>query len=165
MRWILRTSWNAYADKIKDPETQGATKDIVPFVSVKDSRGTDRDGWRLSVKQDGDFKNGNAVLKGAQLTFSGLRYATGDTMPTATTGNVVLGTEATVIAKADGTHGSGITSLALGTLKEETETAADGTKTQVQKTEGVNLSIPKNTAIDTGSYTTSVTYELTAGVN
>lgn len=160
----LGTSWDAYADKIKDATDETATKDIVPFVSVKDSRGTDRDGWKLTVKQDDDFKNGSDVLKGATLKFSDLHFAASDTAPTATAGDLTLGKDAAVIATADADHGSGVTSLALGTLKGETETDADGNETQVQKTPGVNLSIPKGTAISTGTYTTSLTYELTAGV-
>lgn len=159
----LGTSWNAYADKVIDSDTL-QEREVVPFVSVKDSRGTDRDGWKLTVKQDGDFKNGEATLKGAQLTFSGLRYADSVTAPTAISGNIVLGSTAAVIAQADETTGSGVTSLALGSLAEETETAADGSQSQVNKTSGVNLSIPRGTAIDTGTYSTSVTYELTAGV-
>ncbi len=161
----LGTSWDAYADKIKDSTDDSATKDIVPFVSVKDSRGTDRDGWKLTVKQDGDFKNGTDVLKGAVLKFSDLHYAAGDTLPTATAGDITLGTDAAVIASADSTHGSGISSLALGTLKGETEKDSEGNDIEVQKTPGINLSIPSGTAITTGTYTTSLTYELTAGVS
>lgn len=157
------TTWNAYADKVKDDST-GESRDIVPFVSVKDSRGTDRDGWKLTVKQDGEFKNGTNVLEGAQLTFSGLRYANTGNEPTATSGSIVLGEEAAIIAQADDTAGTGITSLALGTLAPETETDASGNQVQVNKTAGVNLSIPKRTAINSGTYSTSVTYELTAGV-
>ncbi|MFK4956335.1 WxL domain-containing protein [Lactococcus garvieae] len=161
-------SWNAYADKINDPENKGATKDIVPFVSVKDSQGSDRTGWNLTVKQDGDFKNGETVLKGAVLKFSGLHYAAGDLMPTATAGDIALSSEAQTIASADAEHGAGNTSLALGSLQEETEKSVDengeATETKVQKTVGVNLSVPSGTVINTGTYSTSVTYELTAGV-
>lgn len=163
-------SWNAYADKVKAPtkEDANATKDVVPFVSVKDSRGTDRKGWKLTVKQDDDFKNGNAVLAGATLKFSGLRYADGDLMPTAVPSTITLTKEAQNVATADATHGSGNTSLALGTLKEETEKSYDKegneVNTKVNKTAGINLSVPTGTVINTGTYTTSVTYELTAGV-
>lgn len=164
-------SWNAYADKIKAPteDDANATKDIVPFVSVKDSRGTDRKGWSLTVKQDGDFKNGDAVLTGAILKYSGLRYAEGDMEPNATAGDITLSKDAQAIATADATHGAGNSSLALGTLKEETEKSYDQdgkeVDTKVNKTAGINLSVPAGTVINTGTYTTSVTYELTAGVN
>lgn len=161
-------TWDAYADKAKDPTNASKTKDIVPFVGIKDSRGTARKGWQLTVKQDDDFKNGTAILKGAALKFSGLHFASSNLAPTATAGAITLSKTAQKIATADADHGAGNNSLALGKLQEETETTYDkaGNKVEnkVQKTSGINLSIPKGTAINTGSYTTSVTYELTAGV-
>lgn len=155
------TSWNALADKIKDPANAGQTKDIVPFVSVKDSRGTERNGWTLTVQQDGDFKKGDDVLTGAALKFSGLNYASGPLLPTAVTGDLTLSDSAQKIASADKTTGAGNTSLALGQLQSELDTVS---KQNVNKTPGVNLSIPNGTIINTGTYQTTITYELTAGV-
>ena len=160
----LETSWDAYADKIKDPDNESDTKDIVPFVSVKDSRGTNRKGWKLTVKQDDDFRKGADILKGALLKFSGLHYSSGNNMPTAVAGDINLTNVAIVIASADAEHGSGITSLGFGKLQAEEVKDSDGNETQTLKTPGVNLTIPKGTIISAGTYTTSITYELIAGV-
>ncbi|EOH93526.1 hypothetical protein UAW_02476 [Enterococcus haemoperoxidus ATCC BAA-382] len=141
-------SWNALADKIT---VEGKEENIVPFVSTKDSRGTDRESWSLTVKQDGDFIDSKKnKLEGAELTFSNLYYANVEGAPKARAGEITLGLEAQEIASADKHTGIGKWSLGLGTLQD------DGT------TNGVNLSISKKAAINTDAYSTSITYELVA---
>jgi len=147
------TSWHALADSVKDQVNSDSSRSVVPFVSVKDSRGTNRNGWKLEVTKDDDFKDdkGN-ILKGADLIYSNLNYADQTNMPVATSGSVTLSQSASVIAQADSTQGAGNTSLALGRLGENNQTS------------GVTLSVLPGTLINTKTYRTTITYELVAGV-
>lgn len=138
-------SWNALADNL----VGGGT--IAPFISTKDSRGTDRTAWTLTVKQDGEFKDSNEnVLRGAELTYTNLFYADREGAPTAKTGDITLSTIAQELSSASETTGIGNWSLGLGELQE------DGTTT------GVKLTVPQTSAKNTDTYTATVTYELTA---
>ncbi|MFP7307083.1 WxL domain-containing protein [Enterococcus faecalis] len=138
-------SWNALADSVN-----GGTK-IVPFIGTKDSRGSDRKGWVLTAKQDGAFKDseGNELL-GAELSLSNLVYAAREGAPQASTSKLTLSASAQEIARANGEQGIGSWSLGLGQLDNNGQT------------NGVTLSVPGTTAKNTTSYTTSVTWELTA---
>ena len=139
------TSWNALADTVN-----GGTA-ITPFVGTKDSRGTDRKGWVLTAKQDDSFKDAEGnELSGAELTFNNLFYADKEGAPEVAPGEVTLNSAPQDIATANSIQGVGSWSVGLGNLEE------DGT------TNGVTLSVPATTAKNTGSYTTTVTWELTA---
>lgn len=151
------TTWNALADKVYTDSSQTDTREVVPFVSTKDSRGTDRKGWVLTVKQDGVFLDGNNnELKGAEIELSGLRYETTENKqgkPNVLNPRITLTTEAQDVAKADSNTGIDQWSLALGGLQGE-----QGKQT----TNGVTLNVPKGTAKNATTYTTSITWELVA---
>ncbi|MDB1688381.1 WxL domain-containing protein [Enterococcus casseliflavus] len=140
------TSWNALGDEMSDGTL------VTPFVATKDSRGVDRKGWTLTAKLDDDFKDaaGN-VLNGAELSFSNLHYTSENGAPTVHAGEIVLSKDAQEISSADATTGIGQWSVALGELD-----ATAGT------TNGVLLTVPNTTIKNTATYSTSVTYELTA---
>lgn len=139
------TSWNAL------PDTVNGGVAITPFVGTKDSRGSDRKGWVLTAKQDDSFKDAEGnELSGAELTFRNLFYADREGAPEVTPGEITLNNTAQDIAIANSSQGVGSWSVGLGNLGE------DGT------TNGVTLSVPATTAKNTGSYTTTVTWELTA---
>ncbi len=150
------TSWNALADKAYADETHTTTREVTPFVATKDSRGSSRQGWSLTAKQDGAFtdKEG-AELKGAEITLSGLRYANATGAPEAVTESITLDTEAKNISTANEEQGVGAWSLALGQLGED---EGDQGKT----TNGVTLSVPSTSAKNTGTYSTTITWELSA---
>lgn len=140
------TSFFAQGDKMKD----GSFK--TPFVSTKDSRGTEREGWTLTAALSKGFTDGeDNALKGAELSFSNMYYGEAVGAPTATAGKVVLGTEAQEVSKATTTSGIGSWSLGLGKLDAEKNV-----------TNGVELSVPSSSAKNTGTYTAEVTWELTA---
>lgn len=144
------TSWNALADKVKAGEE---IREITPFVSTKDSRGEERKGWTLTAKQDADFKDGTNVLKGAELHLSNLFYAEQAGAPTATAGEVILGSDAQDISSAKADSGIGRWSVGLGELEGE-----EGSQT----TTGVTLTVPETTAKNAATYSTTVTWELVA---
>ncbi|HEK9101702.1 WxL domain-containing protein [Bacillus pfraonensis] len=47
----------------------GGNKEVPNFVQVTDNRGTNK-GWKLTVKQNGQFKAGNEELTGAEMKLS-----------------------------------------------------------------------------------------------
>ncbi|HIB1912182.1 TPA: WxL domain-containing protein [Enterococcus faecium] len=141
----------AKADTVKDGE---GTREIVPFVSTKDARGTDREGWSLTVKQNGEFKDtNNNVLTGAEITLSGINYANVAGAPTATATDVVINQAAQEISSANKETGIGNWSVALGQLS--------GNEGE-QVTKGVTLTVPSTTAKNADKYSTTLTWELAA---
>ncbi|EME7219334.1 WxL domain-containing protein [Enterococcus faecium] len=142
----LETAFNANADVMTNGDK------ITPFVSVKDSRGTDRKGWSLTAKQDGAFKDSNGnELTGAELKLSNLFSGNGQVgAPSVTGGEIVLNDTDQEIAFADATTGSATNSIGLGKLQAD------------ETTDGVQLNVPKSTVKNTDQYKTTVTYTLTA---
>lgn len=141
----------AKADTIRNGE---GTEEIVPFVSTKDARGTDRKGWSLTVKQNDDFKDTkNNVLTGAEITLSGINYANIAGAPTATATDVVINQAAQEISSANQDTGIGNWAVALGQLS-----GSEGE----QVTKGVKLTVPSTTAKNADKYSTKLTWELAA---
>ncbi|EPD1725703.1 WxL domain-containing protein [Enterococcus faecalis] len=157
------TSWNALADKVYKTDAEGnhvvdedgekELKEATPFVATKDSRGASRKGWSLTVKQDGAFKDGDDELKGAEIVLSGLRYGGEHGAPTPKAEAITVSDEAKEVSNASTDEGIGAWSLALGKLQGE-----EGSQT----TNGVTLNVPSTSAKNTGEYSTTVTWELTA---
>lgn len=149
------TSWNALADKVKKTDENGekVEAEATPFVATKDSRGASRKGWSLTVKQDGAFKDGDDELKGAEIVLSGLQYGGDQGAPKPKTEAITVSNEAKEVSNAGVDEGIGAWSLALGSLQGE-----EGAQT----TSGVTLNVPSTSAKNTGTYSTTVTWELTA---
>lgn len=149
------TSWNALADKVYKTDGNGEKVEVeaTPFVATKDSRGASREGWVLTAKQDGAFKDGNDELKGAEINLSGLRYAVKNGAPGFVAEEITLNDQPQEVSKAGDDEGIGAWSLALGELQGE-----EGSQT----TNGVTLNVPSTSAKNTGTYSTTVTWELTA---
>lgn len=145
------TSWQAKGDTVTEVSSK-SKKTVAPFVSTKDSRGTTRKGWALTVKQDKDFEDSKGnKLTGAQLVYSNLSVAALTGAPVVASGAFTLGTDAHTVANAGTDQGVGAWSVGLGTLDEKSGT-----------TNGVTLNVPATTAKNTDTYKTTVTYELTA---
>lgn len=156
------TSWNALADKVYTDETHNETREVTPFVATKDSRGTSRKGWVLQATQDGEFTDGGgAVLAGAQLSLSNLRYADVNGAPKAAKGEITLGNEAKDISRAGDGEGIGAWSLALGDLQGGEQGEGEDKVTN-QTTTGITLSVPSTSAKNTGTYSTTVTWTLSS---
>lgn len=141
------TSWKAQADKMKNDDL------ITPFVSTKDSRGTDRDGWTLTAALSKGFEDGKGnELKGAELKLSNMFYSDKvKDAPEASQDVLTLNDTGQEVAKATATTGIGSWSVGLGELQ------ADNT------TNGVTLNVPEKSAKNTATYTAEVTWELTNG--
>lgn len=151
------TSWNALADTVKKTDENGEKVEVeaTPFVATKDSRGASREGWVLTAKQDAAFTDTdtNDELKGAEINLSGLKYAVKNGAPGFVAEKITLNAQPQEVSKAGIDEGIGAWSLALGELQGE-----EGSQT----TKGVTLNVPSIAAKNTGTYSTTVTWELTA---
>ncbi|HFP6581201.1 TPA: WxL domain-containing protein [Enterococcus faecalis] len=145
----LGNEWNAVGDLMKDGTY------LTPFVSTKDSRGTDRKGWTLTAALSKGFKDkdGNA-LEGAELELSNMFYSDKiNGAPTAKAGVVTLSDVAQEVASADSEKGIGVWSLGLGELNGTDEKAT---------TNGVTLKVPTTSSKNSTTYSAEITWELTA---
>ncbi|EKB7620696.1 WxL domain-containing protein, partial [Enterococcus faecalis] len=154
------SSFHALADQVWDDKEAGKTKEVTPFVATKDSRGTSRKGWILTVAQDDAFRDKDSEeLKGAEISLSKLAYPVLEGAPQLSSDKIVLTKEAKEVAKAETNQGSGSWTLALGNL-EETEQGNEKEQEVNKITRGVTLSVPTTTSKNTGNYMTTVTWEL-----
>lgn len=127
----------------------GATKNVPAFVSINDDRKAPT-GWDLSVST-ADFVNQttNTSLKGAYMTLSDFKYNGPATQkPEVVNKNVeISSTPSLVSSSTTGLYGSW--SLALGDITSD------------EKSSGVNLTVPKNSARSLGEYQTEIVWMLT----
>ena len=137
----------ANLDNVKNKAT-GATSKVPNFVQVTDNRGTNA-GWKLTVKQNDQFKAGNAELTGATLTLKNgvLNSAAGSKAPTAAQNIALTPGQASDVATAQVEEGMGTWTNAFGKSVEEGE-------------KSVELSVPGKTKKEQAQYTTSLTWEL-----
>ncbi|HGW2901599.1 TPA: WxL domain-containing protein, partial [Enterococcus faecalis] len=158
------TSFNALADKVYADAEHTTTKEVTPFVATKDSRGTDRKGWSLQAKLDDAFKDGSgAVLEGAELSLSQLRYANVEGAPTVSAAEkLVVDQEGVEVSNAGKEQGIGAWSLALGQLDGDVKQGEEDNEETFKTTSGVTLSVPSTTSKNTSTYSTTVTWELIA---
>lgn len=131
-------------------QDDGNVKAVVPFITTKDTRGTDRKGWILRVRMASTFVDAsNNELIGAELSLDNLYYATKNGAPVASKNKVVLSNDEQEIARAGLDQGIGNWSLGLGALTEDKK-----------YTNGVELTVPKNTAKNLTKYTSTIEWEL-----
>lgn len=124
---------------------EGKTAKKVPaFISVNDDRKTPT-GWDLSVATKDFIQSDNGtILKGAYMTLSNFEYKGPATQkPTVSTDKVEI-SDAAQIVSSDSIGMNGSWSLALGEL------------TDSGKSNGVNLTIPKNSPGSLGDYSTDI---------
>lgn len=132
-------------------EKDGVTPDAGPnYVQVTDKTGV-YSGWNLTVKQEEQFKNGEAVLTGAAMKIDKInaKSISGSEAPTiSTTIDLNPGDEYNV-ASAGKDQGKGTWAFHFG--KDAAE--ADG---------AVSLTVPGTANAKVGTYATSLTWKLVA---
>lgn len=135
------------------------------FVQVTDKTGKHQ-GWTLSVRQNGQFKNEERELAGAELSLTGGQLATVSqaTDPSTVTEKFKLNPEGTgdsqVIVKANVDEGAGqyVYRFGDGTdLEEVKDTFGD---LLYQTTSHVTLTIPAGSNVIKGNYETQLTWTL-----
>ncbi|MDU3375412.1 MAG: WxL domain-containing protein, partial [Enterococcus casseliflavus] len=150
---------------LNDDDTASTLK-TANYVQVTDNRGSNA-GWRLSVKQNGQFKNEstlNQELTGSVITLTSPTVrsnAVGVTAPVAeaTITLDAAGAESVVMTAANQT-GAGTWVNAWGSVETVTEIDKDGQEVQADVTKAVALSVPGSTPKDAVSYTTTLTWVL-----
>lgn len=142
--------------------TSGEGSKYVPnYAQISDNRGTNA-GWKLTVKQEGQFANvaaQNKKLTGTQIKFVNptVTGKTEVTPPTAAK-EITLdpnGAESLVMS-AKPTEGAGLWVNLWGQV--DVMTNAEGEK--VQKNKAISLSIPGKTPKDAVAYSTKLTWNL-----
>lgn len=145
-----------YAELINVTTGSGLENTRAPWVSTRDIRGSDRSAWTLNVSATELTDGNNNSLRGAYMTLSNLRYSDLERAPQTVTGAVDLLDTAqpiahtTVFSEENGTIDTGVGdwSLSLGERNENT-------------TNGVKLTIPRNTVINENvEYTSTITWDL-----
>ncbi|WP_060461434.1 WxL domain-containing protein [Leuconostoc mesenteroides] len=117
------------------------------FVQVTDARSGDAKGWKLSVQQMGQFKNGDSELKGATITINDGTYASGNESGFDNSTNPETSTNPVTISLHEGTP--------LMTAK-----AGQGRGTSLYTMKNVELSVPGSTVKEEGTYTTTLKWTL-----
>ncbi|AAU19475.1 WxL domain-containing protein [Bacillus cereus] len=139
-----------YYAKLDTVKAKSGNKEVPNFVQVTDNRGTNK-GWKLTVKQNGQFKAAETELTGAELKLSNpfVNSATDKKFsPTAkeVTLNPDGSTQEVTIAEAG--NGMGTWTTAYG-------------KDNVEGAKSVGLSVPGTTAkVKDTKYKTSLTWTL-----
>ncbi|WP_086312957.1 hypothetical protein A5821_000529 [Enterococcus sp. 7F3_DIV0205] len=128
----------------------GSEEEVPNFLQLTDNRGK-KSGWRLTVKQNGQLRNGAHLLKGAEITLKNIRlFSPNDGAKPIVTESVRLepeGGEATEVSKSTETSGKGTWIIMFGKDKEESKTS-------------IQVSVPGTIEKKKGNYTTSLTWEL-----
>ena len=98
-----------YADLPEIKTSEGELKKVSNYVQVTDDRANGR-GWTLSVKQEGQFKAGDNVLDGAELSLANLNLTSPYSKQAPQGFDVVLdptGKSASIVLMADERKGMG----------------------------------------------------------
>ncbi|WP_420812307.1 WxL domain-containing protein [Listeria kieliensis] len=140
----------ATLDQVKDAES-GAISERPNMVQITDDRGTNA-GWKLTVKQEAQFKNGSSELDGAVLKFenptlkSSNKSATNT--PTAKAMTLSPAGAASDVMIANANQG-------MGTWFDQFGADQDSGK------QSISLTVPGDTAKVEGKYETTLTWTLT----
>ena len=160
--------YSMVAEKQQLADTQGEENQVpyVSFAQVQDTRGSNA-GWRLTVKQNGQFKNENTLNQ--ELTGSVIKLtepavksnALGVTapVPTETITLDASGSEAIVMTAA-AQSGAGTWVNAWGAVETVRENDSNGQEVESAITKAISLTVPGNTPKDAVSYETTLTWTL-----
>jgi hypothetical protein len=154
--------------RLTNPEEDGPTE--VPYVSfaqVQDLRGTNA-GWDLQVSLD-DFTSNtqNNVLTGAEVGLMASRIQYEGTNAQNAPSNhadglrLIPGAGAVSVMKAEEGQGAGASSVVWGNQADLNDQFANE-DIDVVENDAIRLSVPGSTAKDATTYTSTLTWELTA---
>lgn len=154
--------------KLANPVEGGPTETpYVSFAQVDDTRGTNA-GWNLNVSlSDFTSTSQNSVLTGAQISLNDPRIqyegSNAGNSPSAHTSGLQLipGAGSVSVMNADSQKGAGKSSVVWGDQSDLNAQFADDSIDIVENS-AIQLSIPGSTAKDAATYTSTLSWELTA---
>lgn len=140
-----------YAKLTRVKKKPDGSEEMVPnFLQLTDNRGKNS-GWRLTIKQNGQLKNGTHPLKGAEISLKNITLFSPNTSGRPIAKKSVRldpeGGEPTEIARSKEKTGKGTWLIMFGQSEEESKTS-------------IQVSVPGTTEKKKGNYTTSLTWEL-----
>ncbi|MDA9471612.1 WxL domain-containing protein [Enterococcus sp. 5H] len=169
---VISNQDRAYSMVAEMQQLAGTTGDEnkVPYTSfaqVQDTRGTNG-GWDLQVSLS-NFTSGtqNGTLTGAEISLRDPRIqyegSNAANAPAAHASRLNLrpGTGSVSVMTADPTKGAGVSSVVWGNQADLDEQFEDD-DVDVVKNDAIVLSIPGSTAKDAATYSSTLTWELTA---
>ncbi|WP_207695133.1 WxL domain-containing protein [Enterococcus sp. DIV0212c] len=135
--------------EVKKPD-DSSIKEVPNFLQLTDNRGKSA-GWRLTIKQNGQLRNGAYVLKGAEITLKNVSLASpsGGAEPT-TVQSITLNPdsgEPAEVARSTEQTGKGTWIIKFGKELKESQ-------------KSIQVKVPGKTEKKQGNYTTSLTWEL-----
>jgi hypothetical protein len=159
-------TYYARAQTYKNEDGSTSALKTANYVQVTDNRGSNA-GWRLTVKQNGQFKNNNTLnkeLTGSVITLADPTVksnAVGASAPTPASSLTldVNGSESIVMAAAT-QAGAGTWVNAWGAVETVTEKDSNNQDVQADITKAVSLTVPGSTPKDAVSYETTLTWTL-----
>ncbi|MGX6962588.1 WxL domain-containing protein [Vagococcus xieshaowenii] len=151
--------------------TNGKVKDVAPFISTIDNRGTERgEGWTLSATASVLTDEKDNELKGAQIILSNGHYTGGELAPKGFSENKNISEGKQTLADTTADTGAGQWSMALGNVKEFTTQLPTKDDASILEdvtykiTDGVRIEIPRNTVTNNTEYSGTITWELETSV-
>lgn len=143
----------------------------VSFAQIQDTRGTNN-GWTLQVSMSDFISNSeNDTLVGAEILFdaNGTQLVTNEEdytgeAITTTLSKLVPNSGSTDVMKAKEGSGSGTTSVVWGDYDQMTADA-DNPEIEAVENASIKLAVPGKTVKDATTYTATLTWELSAGVD
>lgn len=152
--------------------TDGSIREVSPFVTTTDDRGTERgDGWVLTATASPLTDGTGHELAGAEIIMANAHYLDNSVgTPTVSTGEWNLSSGTQTLVTTTSTTGAGQWGLSLGELKEittEVPSLEDPTETveaTYTVTDGVRIEIPRNTITNNAEYHGSIVWELVSSI-
>ncbi|OJG49104.1 hypothetical protein RV06_GL002030 [Enterococcus haemoperoxidus] len=142
-------TYYAKLTKIKK-KADGSEEEVPNFLQLTDNRGKDA-GWRLTVKQNGQLKNGAHILKGAEISLNNITlFSPNNGKEPIAIESVRLdpdSMEPTEVSRSTETTGKGTWMIMFGKDKEESK-------------KSIQVRVPGSAEKKKGNYTTSLTWEL-----
>ena len=159
-------TYYARAQTYLNDDGTAATLKTANYVQVTDNRGNNA-GWRLTVKQNGQFKNENtlnqeltgSVIKLTEPTVKSNAVGVTAPVPTETIALDANGSEAIVMTAA-AQSGAGTWVNAWGAVETVREIDSNGQEVESAITKAISLTVPGNTPKDAVSYETTLTWTL-----
>ncbi|WP_086329989.1 WxL domain-containing protein [Candidatus Enterococcus mansonii] len=140
-----------YAQLTKVRKKSDDTVDEVPnYIQITDNRGKDN-GWKLTVKQNGQLRNGDHILVGAEMMLKNVTLISpNDNKKPIYTKDILLDPVASQpieVSKSDEKTGKGTWIIMFGSNLSESK-------------KSIQIKVPGDTDKKRGKYTTSLTWEL-----
>ncbi|WP_348923016.1 WxL domain-containing protein [Enterococcus rotai] len=128
----------------------GAENEVPNYLQITDNRGK-KEGWRLTVRQNGQLSNRTHDLNGAEISIKNITLISPNSSAKPIAANDIrldpIKQEAAELSRSDEQTGKGTWIIMFGANNEESK-------------KSIQVNVPGTTEKQKGNYTTSLTWEL-----